>query len=77
MNKKSLPLLLGSALVLAAALSGCVVVPAEPVAVAPPGVTYIAPVGIAPGIGYSWRYYPRRGWGWWHPQRGWHGGWHH
>lgn len=74
MNKKSLPLLAVS-LVLAGALSGCIVEP-EPVAVAPPGVVYVAPVGVAPAVGYSWRYYPDHGWGWWHPHEGWHGGWH-
>ena len=69
MNKKSLPLLAVS-LVMAGALSGCIVEPA-PVAVAPPGVVY-----VAPAVGYSWRYYPDHGWGWWHPHEGWRGGWH-
>lgn len=75
MNKKTLALFSGVSLTLAVALAGCVVQPVEPVAVAPPGVVYVAPVGVAPAPGYAWRYYPHRGWGWWHPRRGWHGEW--
>jgi len=67
-----------AALVLGGALSGCVVAPvgyAEPPAVAPAGVVYVAPVGVAPAPGYSWRYHAEFGWGWWHPEHGWHRGW--
>jgi hypothetical protein len=41
----------------------------------PPGVVYVAPVYPAPAIGYVWEYHPRFGWGWHHPERGWHRGW--
>ncbi|VVE09165.1 hypothetical protein PMO31116_02514 [Pandoraea morbifera] len=62
-------------LLLGASLSGCVVAPVEPAAVAPAGVVYVAPVGVAPGPGYAWRYHPHYGWGWWHPRYGWHRDW--
>lgn len=70
--------LLSSAVVAAASLSGCIV--AAPPAysggyVAPAGVVYVAPTYAAPGPGWEWRYHATYGWGWWHPQRGWHRGW--
>lgn len=61
---------------LVASLSGCVVAPVEPATVAPSGVVYVAPVGVAPAPGYSWRYHLHHGWGWWHPRYGWHRGWY-
>ncbi len=69
-------------------LSGCVVQPAvvapapPPRAVVvpagvvvPPGVVYVAPGYPAPGAAYVWGHHPRYGWGWRHPNRGWHRGW--
>ena len=58
-----------------ASLSGCIVAPVRPAIVAPPGVVYVAPVYAAPGPGYVWSYHPRYGWGWHHPEYGWHRGW--
>jgi hypothetical protein len=65
----------------AAALSGCIVAPARPYAVeggyvAPAGVVYVAPTYASPGEGWRWEYHERYGWGWHHPQHGWHRGWH-
>ena len=37
---------------------------------------YVAPTYVSPGPGYVWEYHARYGWGWHHPQRGWHRGWH-
>ena len=54
--------------------SGCVVAPAQPVAVAPAPV-YVAPTYAAPGVGWVWEFHPHYGWGWHHPQQGWHRGW--
>lgn len=63
--------------VLAFALSGCVVAPGPvaPAFVAPAGVVYIAPTYPRPGPGYVWAYHAHYGWGWHHPQYGWHQGW--
>jgi hypothetical protein len=75
MNK--IAILIPTAL-LAISLAGCVVEPARvrPAAVvAPPGVVYVEPAYASPGVGYAWEYHPRYGWGWHHPQRGWHRGW--
>lgn len=66
----------------AAALAGCVVAPVgvdpafggQPYAT-PPGVVYVAPTYALPGPGYAWRYHGRFGWGWRHPNNGWHRGW--
>jgi hypothetical protein len=63
------------ALLLAAACGGCVVTPVEPAYVAPSGVVYVAPTYASPGPGYVWSYHARFGWGWHHPQHGWHRGW--
>jgi len=61
----------------AAALSGCVVVPAgvDPGYGAPSGAVYVAPTYAMPGAGYAWQYHARNGWGWRHPGHGWHRGW--
>ncbi|HTH94163.1 MAG TPA: hypothetical protein VL550_02935 [Rhodocyclaceae bacterium] len=72
-SKSALSLL--CAVLLGSTLAGCVVAPVEPPMEAPYGVTYVAPVGVAPAPGYTWRYHARYGWGWWHPQYGWHRGW--
>ena len=61
----------------AAALSGCVVVPAgvDPGYGAPSGAVYVAPNYATPGVGYAWQYNAHYGWGWRHPSHGWHRGW--
>ena len=58
------------------ATSGCVVAPVQPrpIMVAPQPV-YVAPAYAAPGVGWIWEFHPRYGWGWRHPQYGWHQGW--
>ena len=66
---------------LSAAFSGCVVAPARGGGYgysgynAPAGVVYVEPNYASPGPGYAWEYHARYGWGWRHPQRGWHRGW--
>jgi hypothetical protein len=66
-----------ASIILAATLGGCVVATAPgPYPYARPvGVAYVAPSYAIPGPGYSWRYHPHYGWGWWHPHYGWHRGW--
>ena len=60
-------------------LSGCIVAPVQPAYVGPPiapaGVIYVAPTYVAPGPGFIWSHHARFGWGWHHPQHGWHKGW--
>ena len=62
-----------------ATLSGCIVVPARGYAGggygAPPGVAYVGPTYASPGPGWAWEYHATYGWGWHHPQYGWHRGW--
>ncbi|MDD5577857.1 MAG: hypothetical protein PHY16_01090 [Methylobacter sp.] len=50
---------------------------AEPAVISPVpvGVTYIAPTYARPGPGYVWQHHPQYGWGWHHPNLGWHRGW--
>ena len=60
---------------LGATCAGCVVAPVRPVYAAPPGVVYVAPAYVSPGPGYVWAYHAHYGWGWHHPQYGWHRGW--
>lgn len=36
---------------------------------------YVAPNYSMPSPAWSWRMHPREGWGWSHPDRGWHRGW--
>ena len=67
-------ILIPAALV-ALALTGCVVAPVQPVYAAPPGVVYVAPTYAIPGPGYRWAYHAHYGWGWHHPEHGWHRGW--
>ena len=61
----------------AAFLGGCVVTPVavQPAYAAPSGVVYVAPAYATPGPGYVWAYHSRWGWGWHHPNYGWHRGW--
>jgi hypothetical protein len=63
-----------AALATLAALSGCVVAPV-PYREAPPRVVYVAPTYPSPGVGWVWMAHPVYGWGWHHPDRGWHRGW--
>lgn len=53
-----------------------VLVPPSPGIMVPPGVVYVAPAYPAPAVGFMWEFHPRFGWGWRHPQHGWHRGWH-
>ena len=39
------------------------------------GGGYNRPSYPQPGPGYSWANHPTQGWGWRHPQNGWHQGW--
>jgi hypothetical protein len=67
-----------STALLAVLLSGCIVAPpvvVRPAHYAPPGVVYQAPTYAIPAPGYSWSYHASYGWGWHHPQYGWHRGW--
>lgn len=76
---------LACAAMLAASLAGCVVAPpvVRPIYrpaygapyVPPPGVVYVAPTYVLPAPGYVWQYHANYGWGWRHPDRGWHLGW--
>lgn len=52
-------------------LTACVVEPIQPVhyAVRP------APYYPSPGEGWEWREHHEEGWGWYHPNEGWHRGW--
>ena len=61
--------------VLTTVFAGCVVAPARPVYVAGSGVVYVEPGYASPGPGYVWAYHANYGWGWRHPQYGWHRGW--
>jgi hypothetical protein len=69
-------------------MSGCVVAPlpprhvvriqqviVEPVYAPPAGVVYVQPTYAIPAPGYVWQYHANFGWGWRHPNYGWHGGW--
>jgi hypothetical protein len=60
---------------LTTAFAGCVVAPARGGYGGPPGVAYVEPSYASPGPGYAWEYHPSYGWGWHHPQQGWHRGW--
>ena len=78
---------LGLAMSTAVLSSGCVVAPLPPRAVRvqpvlvepayapPPGVVYVQPTYALPAPGYVWRYHGNLGWGWRHPNYGWHRGW--
>jgi hypothetical protein len=39
------------------------------------GVVNVRPAYPRPGPGYVWQNHPRQGWGWHHPNYGWHRGW--
>lgn len=73
MKNVALPLL--AAATLAAALSGCVVTPVRPAVAVAAAPVYVEPTYASPGIGWVWEYHPRYGWGWHHPEYGWHRGW--
>jgi hypothetical protein len=71
----------GAAVALAASLSACIVAPighghGQGYGYgAPEGVVYVAPTYAIPAPGYAWSYHGQFGWGWRHPQYGWHRGW--
>lgn len=52
-----------------AAVSGCVVAPYSG-----GGPAYVEPYYASPGVNWVWEFNPSFGWGWHHPQRGWHRG---
>ena len=69
-------------------MSGCVIAPlpaphtvrvqpmvVEPIYAAPSGVVYLQPTYVMPAPGYVWQYHANYGWGWRHPNYGWHRGW--
>lgn len=65
-----------SALATLGTFGGCIVVPPHHAGYAtPPGVVYVAPTYVSPGPGWVWQYHGSYGWGWHHPQNGWHRGW--
>ena len=64
-----------SVALLSLSLSACIVAPVRPLYAAPPGVVYVAPTYAIPAPGYVWAYHANFGWGWHHPQYGWHRGW--
>lgn len=69
---------LGALLVLGATLAGmtgCVVAPVRYREAPPPRVVYVAPTYPSPGPGWVWMAHPAYGWGWHHPEHGWHRGW--
>jgi hypothetical protein len=66
---------LGAIALVSVSMSGCVVAPVGPTYAPPPGEVYVAPTYESPGVGYVWEFHPRFGWGWHHPQYGWHRGW--
>ena len=51
-----------------------IVVQPAPIIV-PPGAVYVAPEYPTPGVGWVWSYHTQFGWGWHHPEHGWHRGW--
>ncbi|MEO8154016.1 MAG: hypothetical protein ABI605_13170 [Rhizobacter sp.] len=71
--KKTLGVALATAVVMA--FSGCIVVPPRAAVVVAPSPVYVAPTYVSPGGGWVWEFHPQFGWGWRHPQHGWHRGW--
>jgi hypothetical protein len=75
---KKLTLIVAFAIVAATSLSACIVAPVTPSGTTvapvapPPGTVYVAPPYPAPAVGFMWLWHPEIGWGWYHPQRGWH-----
>jgi hypothetical protein len=57
------------------ATSGCIVAPERRGGVVVEPAVVIAPTYDSPGPGYLWRAHPVYGWGWYHPELGWHRGW--
>ena len=80
---KRIPILKFSlAAIISTGMAACVVAPVPyggpPIAPAygtPAGVVYVAPTYAVPGPGYVWAYNAHYGWGYHHPQQGWHRGW--
>ena len=69
--------MLATAALVSLTLAGCVITPprVQPLFAAPPGVVYVEPTYAMPAPGYVWAYHAHYGWGWHHPQYGWHRGW--
>ena len=57
-------------LLLAGFAAGCAPSYRAPV---PPGIDFVDPEAPPPGEGYFWNYNAASGWGWFHPEFGWHG----
>jgi len=55
----------------ALALAGC---GSNPYMARPSGVVYVKPAYPRPAEGYVWMQHPTYGWGWHHPDNGWHQG---
>ncbi len=65
--KKALWVIFGG--VILAAASGCVVAPYPG-----SGPAYVDPYYPSPGVNWVWEFSPNIGWGWHHPEHGWHRG---
>jgi hypothetical protein len=59
---------------LLASAAGCIVVPAGRHGYGG-GQAYVEPAYASPGPGWAWEAHPSYGYGWHHPDRGWHRGW--
>jgi hypothetical protein len=57
--------------------SACIVTPVGYRSGGPPdgSAAYVEPGYASPGEGWMWQVHPSYGWGWHHPDRGWHRGW--
>jgi hypothetical protein len=61
---------------LLASAAGCIVVPAGRHGYGGGGgPVYVEPAYASPGPGWAWEAHPSYGYGWHHPDRGWHRGW--
>ena len=58
-----------------AVTAGCMVVPAHPGYGGASASIYVAPTYASPGPGWAWEQHNTEGWGWRHPDHGWHRGW--
>ena len=60
--------------VILAGATGCIVAPARGY-LGGAAAVYVAPTYESPGPGWAWELHATEGWGWHHPQQGWHRGW--
>jgi hypothetical protein len=58
-----------------AGTTGCIVVPPHGGRGGGSATVYVEPGYASPGPGWAWELHASEGWGWHHPQRGWHRGW--